>query len=522
MSIPHTYRDKHGTYYVRYVIRTQARAHLQTAKKDVRKSLRTKSSATAKIRSRVFLAELDRLLGEFELSGYRDAAYYLHLITAFDPFGNQVSIERPDAAEEAKIFIELQRAWAQVPEGKEMLEARKAAFEADLLRRDPVRQAEDHSVAEVIDVFLRDKRASLSNQPLNELRSGLELFRHFMGDEPFNRLTKEKLREFRTLVPKLPARISVNKTLKDLPIDEVVRIAKKNNFERIAARTVEVKIAAVRQLVKWAFESADFLDEDISGPLERKYVNVKDNKGTINYIAFETFHLKNLLGSYLYSGDIPKRMRVINPARFWVPMIALFSGARLEEICQLYMQDIVFEDGVQIFRFTPEDDEDIGKEVNFKTDSSHRRVPIHNRLIEMGFGDYLEELRQRGESRLFPDIDNNNIKEKFGFSISKWFGDTMSKSIGYKKKSKYCFHSFRKNFIQRLQNTSGVTREVRKALVGHSIGGGDVHEVYEGNYDVHILKQAIDLLEYPELDFRHVSWADFKARVARWEACKEK
>lgn len=518
MSIPHTYRDTHGTYYVRYVIRSRARAHLPTTRRDVRKSLRTKSAATAKIRSRVFLTELDRLTGEFELSGYRDAAYYLHLITAFDPFGNQVSIERADPSEEVQVYLELQRAWAQAPESKAIFEARKAAFEADLLLRDKKRQSEDYSVADVIDVFLRDKRARLSDQPLDELRSGLELFRHFMGDEPFNSLTIKKLRDFKKLVPRLPKRISVNKTLKSLPIDEVLELAEKNKLPLIAARTVETKIAAVKQLVQWAAQSAEFLDEDISSALDSKYVDVSNNKPSSSYRAFETRHLQNLLGTYVYKGEIPGRVKSITPAKFWVPIIALFSGARLEEICQLYLQDIVEERGIMLFRISPEDDEGVGKKVNIKTKSSQRRVPVHPALLEMGFDDYVAELRSRGETRLFPDIDNNNSKGKYGFLISKWFGDTLRKGIGYEKGSGYCFHGLRKNFIQRLQNTPGVGREVRKALVGHSIGGGDAHEIYEGDYDAHILKQVVDQLEYPELDFSHVKWVDFQARVGRWEA----
>ncbi len=72
--------------------------------------------------------------------------------------------------------------------------------------------------------------------------------------------------------------------------------------------------------------------------------------------------------------------------------------------------------------------------------------------------------------------------------------------------------------MQRLQNRTEIPREVRKSLVGHSIGGGEAHEDYEGGYDISILHEAINKLDYPELDFSGVTWSDFQKRLAEWES----
>jgi len=143
-------------------------------------------------------------------------------------------------------------------------------------------------------------------------------------------------------------------------------------------------------------------------------------------------------------------------------------------------------------------------------------VPIHSELIRIGLLDYVDELKVAKEVRLFPDLNNENPKKRYGYAATKWFGDTLRKTIGYEKSQGYCFHSFRKLFIQRLQNVTEVDRQVRKALVGHSPGNGDSHEVYEGRYDADVLKSNIEMLVYPDLDLEAVSWSDFKQRLAEW------
>ncbi len=63
----------------------------------------------------------------------------------------------------------------------------------------------------------------------------------------------------------------------------------------------------------------------------------------------------------------------------------MFTGARLEEICQLYLQDIIIEDGVLVISVTDADLDGVGKEVKIKKQGSHRQIPMHDKLIGIGF-----------------------------------------------------------------------------------------------------------------------------------------
>ena len=78
----------------------------------------------------------------------------------------------------------------------------------------------------------------------------------------------------------------------------------------------------------------------------------------------------------------------------WIPLIALFSGARLEEIGQLLCTDVRIEEGIDYFNLLDlpnedEHDEDGGHVKKLKTLDAGRRVPIHPELVAMGFLDYV-------------------------------------------------------------------------------------------------------------------------------------
>ena len=69
---------------------------------------------------------------------------------------------------------------------------------------------------------------------------------------------------------------------------------------------------------------------------------------------------------------------------------------RLNEICQLYCEDIKCNGRVWYFQLTDERDNQ-----SLKNKQSKRLVPIHKKLIEMGFIDFVKEVKESKKDRLF-------------------------------------------------------------------------------------------------------------------------
>ncbi|WP_080635973.1 DUF6538 domain-containing protein [Rhizobium leguminosarum] len=155
--------------------------------------------------------------------------------------------------------------------------------------------------------------------------------------------------------------------------------------------------------------------------------------------------------------------------KFWVPLFGLYQGMRLNEICQLRLEDIKREGGIDFFDIRPDGmsdkkgqtkQEDGGQRT--KTASSRRRVPVHPRLAELGFLDFVRDLREGGKERLFPDL-KKDIRGYYSDGFQKWFSRLLDKQKA--KEAKTSFHSFRHNWANAMR-LAGVPQERRRLIGG--------------------------------------------------------
>jgi integrase len=161
----------------------------------------------------------------------------------------------------------------------------------------------------------------------------------------------------------------------------------------------------------------------------------------------------------------------------WGAIIALYTGARVGEIAQLFLRDFVEIDGVHCLKICADSD---GQSI--KTgEGGERLVPIHPDLIKLGLVERVERLRAAGEERLFPDMRIDSAAGK-GNAISKGFGYYL-KSIGIKPRRAHGIvgiHSLRKTVIQTLQGST-LSAERRRAIVGHE-AGDPVADTHSASY----------------------------------------
>lgn len=152
----------------------------------------------------------------------------------------------------------------------------------------------------------------------------------------------------------------------------------------------------------------------------------------------------------------------LSPGTRWAAMLGLYTGGRAGEVGQLLLTDVAQADGVPVLHVTDE-----GENQRVKSEVSKRVVPIHADLLTLGFLDYVQRLRDRGDTRLFPQAATN-AKNGPGNWISKAFGYYLGKLSADWPKAKRGFHSLRKSVIQEMQ-TAGVASEMRAQIVGHEL-----------------------------------------------------
>jgi integrase len=155
------------------------------------------------------------------------------------------------------------------------------------------------------------------------------------------------------------------------------------------------------------------------------------------------------------------------PERYWVPLIALYSGARLEEICQLELRDIAKVGDVWCFDINDRGDKAV------KTDAGKRLVPLHPQLISLGFLEYREEMKREGEKRLFPKL-KKTPSTNYSHHLSTWFTRYRKEClVGIEKGEKKAFHSFRHTFLLACKE-SGMPHEMAAQIVGHETSHKDM------------------------------------------------
>ena len=186
---------------------------------------------------------------------------------------------------------------------------------------------------------------------------------------------------------------------------------------------------------------------------------------------------------------------IIRDEKFWLPLIAVFSGMRQEEICQLRLEDVRQAEGIWVFDLRE------GEGRQLKNSNAIRRVPIHHTLIALGLLRYADQLREQPAHLLFPNLQPGGADDRLGHNYSKWFTryrrDTALYAPGLD------FHSFRHSATTFMKRT-GVSDSVIDEVTGHATAGETAR--YNKGLTVANLKEAIDKIDIG-VDLSHLSAA---------------
>lgn len=205
-----------------------------------------------------------------------------------------------------------------------------------------------------------------------------------------------------------------------------------------------------------------------------------------------------------------------DPSDFWLPLLGLFTGARIEELCQMLIDEDVRQVGegqekIWVISITDLGDDD-EEDKQIKTDAARRLIPLHPKLIELGFLDYVEDAKPFGR-RLFPYLTANRYG-KYQKRPSKHFGEYLDK-LGITHRGKV-FHSFRKTSNNKLKQ-SRVTEEERCQFVGHKHETTNSY-VYGEDFDIpYLLENVANKLIFNRIDFSLLTYkpGQFTEKLAK-------
>jgi integrase len=254
-----------------------------------------------------------------------------------------------------------------------------------------------------------------------------------------------------------------------------------------APGTIDKKLSYLRALFSVAVDYKLLIANPCKGVMPPK---ARSGKSRIPF-SIDDLHL--LFKSKVYQGFRP--VGGGGEASYWLPLIALYTGARLEELAQMRLKDIQQEWRKEwYFEIT-----DLGEGASVKSDSARRRVPVHRELHKFGLMEYIEGLKGNPENYIFPRL-KPDVNDFRGGNYSKWFG-RYKRKLGIVDK-RMVFHSFRHGFLDACRECS-IQTEIRDVLVGHA--NPNVSATYgSATYPIRPLFEAMDLVHYRGLDLTHL------------------
>ncbi len=342
------------------------------------------------------------------------------------------------------------------------------------------------------DAFLADKQRAApdhrpwSNQSAAQARATFRLWTEIVGLKPVREYTKADAGHFRDQVLKLPASHS-----KDGGGTSALELIERNKVDRkpvLTMKTAKRHFSALNQYWKW-LETRGHVDGTIFSGFS--FPGTKSSRKKRDDWSPED--LRRLFTSDWYMAPDADR----DAAFWWLPLIALHSGMRVEEIARLRtIEDIQEIDGLPCFVLQEHPD------WTPKTEAGERVVPIHSRLAELGLLGLVERRRRSHCYRLFPDLNPSGPDKKLSTEFSRKFSKHKA-ALGVGRKT--CFHSFRHSVRTMLANTEAELRDIWiDSLMGHAADEKSEGErTYTKRISVKFLRRAVDAIQ-PEVDLGHL------------------
>lgn len=327
------------------------------------------------------------------------------------------------------------------------------------------------NASELVKQFIKmsKEQSQLSPKTLEQYKRHLRISLELLSFEDLNDVDRENAERLLLLLYKFPKNPEKNPVLKGYKGIELVEVCEQLSCDVISRRTVKKIVNLLSTFFDWA-KNRGHVDEN---PFHR--LKVRQALTTDCRYQFSNDELTRVFKMKDY-----QKSKYLHSYYYWIPLLLRFTGARLNELCQLYKADIVLVNKIWGIRICAKN-----QDQRLKNNSSMRFVPLHHALISRGFLEFVESCTS---DRLFSELPL--VNGYFSHYASKWFA-RRRKDLGLGRGKDA--HSFRHSFIDELKQQE-VAIDMVQELVGHS-SNSITTSVYSRSYKPELLASAISKID---------------------------
>lgn len=273
----------------------------------------------------------------------------------------------------------------------------------------------------------------------------------YFKDKSLKDIKFEDLIDFRDILFEIPLSYTTKNFFKGKDLDFIIN--NNDDYDKLSNNVIHKYIIRVNQYLDYMYKLDYIVKKDFKIP----NIDPKGKKRQ-TYTNEEIQKISDLM-----KNDTKENQ--------FIASVATYMGMRLKEITQLKREDIIEISNIHCISINTNDDK------TTKTDASIRTIPIHPKLIELGFLDFAKSKNDN----LF-DIDNR--------SFSTYFRRTYKNLINENK----TFYCLRHNFIDTLTQNNQKMEHI-KAFVGHAQSDKTTFG-YTNPLNVKLLSELLKIINY--------------------------
>lgn len=229
-----------------------------------------------------------------------------------------------------------------------------------------------------VDDFLKEHARQWATKTTGQNSAYLNILLEYFGsDRPLASITRQDASKVKQILQDLPTSRNTKPALKDLPLLEVVKVA---GHRTISPKTINCHIQMFASFFDWAERHGHTTHKLFDGMKVAKAKNAETER--------KPFTPEQARLIYTELTDNPIGL-VRKDSHKWGMLLSMFTGARLNEICQLNIADVQRQGDTWFLNITDEGEEN----KSIKTDAGNRKVPLHSELVRLGFPAFVDTRR---------------------------------------------------------------------------------------------------------------------------------
>ena len=313
-----------------------------------------------------------------------------------------------------------------------------------------------NGLGQLVEALIVSKGPEWTGKTANQHRLASRLLAAVAGTDDLARISQADIGQYRQNLSHLPK--NYGKSPKDLTLplkDILARSAKLKAEGRasevgLAAPTINRHVTQLGSIVTFAKANGWSIGDQATFASMR--ANDRRRKGDLRN-AFDVNDLKKLLMDATWTDSA-----VIHDAIYWVPILGIYTLARLGELVGMRVEDVELDKATILIR--------PNQERRLKNTASERTLPIHPEVLRLGFREYVEAIKARGSVLLFPELRARGAVTPLPALFDKKWVKVLDQALPEARKNNKTFHSFR-HFGNTYLAECNTNDALRESLLGH-------------------------------------------------------